>query len=301
MNNKIGLIGLGKMGYNLALNMRDNNISVVGYNRSKGKIEQLEAEGVAVAYSVESLMDQIGDHKIIWLMVPAGDPVDQVLKQLLEYLSPGDIVIDGGNSKYTDTLRRHEILKEQEVFYVDAGTSGGTDGARFGACMMVGGDQEAIDMLDSIFKALCVKDGYQHVGESGTGHYVKMVHNGIEYGMMQAIAEGFDILDKSEFSIDFEKVARVWNNGAIISGYLMEMTQNAFINNDQALSEIKSVIDSSGEGLWTAEEALRLRVSAPVITHALFNRYKSKDKESFADKLIAAQRNEFGGHKLHKK
>jgi len=299
---KIGLIGLGKMGKNLALNMIDHDVEVVGYNRSDDKTKTMVSDGLIPAYSIKELMDQLDDNKkVVWLMVPAGKPVDDNIREITKYMNPGDIIVDGGNSNYKDTLRRNTVLNNEDIFLIDAGTSGGTDGARNGACIMAGGDEEAIEYLENVFTDICVKDGFQHMGKTGSGHYVKMVHNGVEYGMMQAIGEGFEILDESPFELDFKKVSKVWNNGSIISGYLMEMTENAFIHNDNSLASIAPTIDSSGEGLWTAIEALNLRVAAPVITTALFTRFDSKRDNSFRNRLIAAQRNEFGGHKLHKK
>lgn len=297
---QIGLIGLGKMGYNLALNMRDKGVDIRVYNRSKEIVESIGKEGIKTFASIEELVKSLDKPRAIWLMVTAGAAVDQVISSLCEYLEPGDTIIDGGNSRYTDTLRRGRELEEKGFFFVDAGTSGGTGGARYGACMMVGGDTEAVSRLEPMLRLLCVEDGYLHVGERGSGHYVKMVHNGIEYGMMQAIGEGFDILNKSEFSIDFEKVANVWNHGSIIEGYLIEMTKNAFAHHGK-LENIEPIIDALGEGQWTVEEAIRLGVPAPAITSALFVRYGSKDEESFSNKVVAALRNEFGGHPLHKK
>lgn len=297
---QIGLIGLGKMGYNLAMNMRDKGVDIRVYNRSKAVLENISKEGIKTYESLQELVESLEKPRAIWLMVTAGAAVDQVISGLCEYLEPGDTIIDGGNSRYTDTLRRGNELKEKGLFFVDAGTSGGTEGARHGACMMVGGEREAVSRLEEMLKMLCVPDGYLHVGERGSGHYVKMVHNGIEYGMMQAIGEGFDILKKSEFTIDFEKVANVWNHGSIIEGYLIEMTKNAFSHHGK-LENIEPIIDALGEGQWTVEEAIRLGVPAPVITGALFVRYGSKDEEAFSNRVVAALRNEFGGHPLHKK
>lgn len=300
MDLKIGIIGLGKMGSNIALNMKENGFNVVGFNRSNSKTKKIEKKGIEGAYSIESLIDKLSETKIIWLMVPAGKPVDENIDKLIPLLKDGDIIIDGGNSYYKDSLRRYKKLKNKNINYIDVGTSGGTDGARYGASMMVGGDKDAVKKLETVFKAICIKDGYQYMGSPGSGHFVKMIHNGIEYGMMQAIAEGFEILDKSDFNLDYKNVAKVWNNGAIISGYLMEMTQSAFENNSNDLSKLKPIIDHSGEGLWTAQEALDLEVSAPIILNALFNRFESKNSKKFKNKIISAQRNEFGGHKLHK-
>jgi 6-phosphogluconate dehydrogenase len=233
-------------------------------------------------------------------MVTAGPATEAIIEQVTPLLSPGDIIVDGGNSRFTDTLRRGDALKEKGIYFVDAGTSGGTDGARYGACMMVGGDEKAIAILEPYFKVLNVEEGYLHCGKRGSGHYVKMVHNGIEYGMMQAVGEGLEIIRRSEFDVDFEKVANVWNHGSIIAGYLMQMTKQAFENNGM-LEDVIPRIDALGEGQWTVEEAIRLGVSAPVITQSLFIRNASKDDGKFSDRVVAALRNEFGGHALHKR
>lgn len=297
---QIGIIGLGKMGFNLALNMKDNDIDVRAYARNKETLQKINEQGVKTYGEIKELVDSLEKPRAIWIMVTAGAAVDAVIDELLECLSPGDTIIDGGNSRFTDTLRRGDFLEEKGISFVDAGTSGGTGGARNGACIMVGGDDQAVKRLEPVFEALTVPEGYLHVGKRGSGHYVKMVHNGIEYGMMQAIGEGFEILRKSEFEMDFEKVANVWNNGSIITGYLIEMTKNAFKNNGN-LENVLPVIDALGEGQWTVEEAIRLGVPAPVITSSLFVRYASKDPQAFSDRVVAALRNEFGGHTLHKK
>lgn len=295
---KIGIIGLGKMGYNLALNMHDKGYDVQAYNRSNESIDDIIKDGVSGHYTIESLMSALDDRKVVWMMVPAGKAVDSVIGELQPYLKSGDIVIDGGNSKYEDTINRSNSFIKNGIYYLDAGTSGGTDGARNGACIMVGGDKEAVAYLEEFFKAITVIDGFLHTGVSGSGHYVKMIHNGIEYGMMQAIGEGFNILKSSRFDLDYSAVAKVWSNGSIIRGLLMELTEQAFINNGN-LESIIPIIDAHGEGQWTVEEAIRLNVPVPVIANSLFVRYASKDTDKFSDKVVAALRNEFGGHKLH--
>lgn len=295
---KIGMIGLGKMGYNLALNMRDKGFDVQAYNRSNESVDDIIKDGVSGHYTIESLIAALDDRKVIWMMVPAGKAVDSVIGELSPYLKAGDIVIDGGNSKYEDTINRSKSFIENGIYYLDAGTSGGTDGARNGACIMVGGDIEAVGYLKEFFEAITVSDGFLHTGVSGSGHYVKMIHNGIEYGMMQAIGEGFNILKSSRFDLDYSAVAKVWSNGSIIRGLLMELTEQAFINNGN-LESIIPIIDAHGEGQWTVEEAIRLNVPVPVIANSLFVRYASKDTDKFSDKVVAALRNEFGGHKLH--
>lgn len=297
---KIGLIGLGRMGYNLALNLRDKKHEVVVYNRTLEKVKEAEANGLIGAYSLEELVSKLEKPRIIWIMVPAGNPVDEMIDSLLPLLDKEDIIIDGGNSKYKDTLKRYDYLKEKGFNFVDVGTSGGISGARNGACMMIGAEDEVFKIIEPFIKDACVENGYLHTGKNGSGHYVKMVHNGIEYGMLQAMAEGFEILEKSRFDLDYEKVARVWNNGSVIRGWLMELMENAF-SKDPELSTIQGKVHSSGEGLWTVEEALEIGVPAHVITSSLFVRYRSFQEDTFSGKVIAALRNEFGGHKVEKK
>ncbi len=297
---KVGLIGLGKMGYNLALNMRDHKHNVIAYNRSHDKTKSIEGVGIKGAYSIQELCLSFEEQRIIWMMIPSGETVDNMIDELLEFLKPGDILIDGGNSFYKDTIRRSEKLKTVGIHYVDVGTSGGIEGARNGACTMVGGEPEIIDNLGSLFKDISVENGYSYIGEPGSGHYVKMVHNAIEYGMMQAIGEGFELLAASPYDIDFEDVAKVWSNGSIIEGLLMRSVLSAFEKSGK-LEDIQGVVDSSGEGQWAVEEALRLKVSMPVISNALFARFKSVDTEKFSERVVAAMRNEFGGHATHKK
>lgn len=297
---KIGIIGLGKMGYALALNMRDKGVDVLAMNRSGDKVEQIKTEGVKGFDSIEGLMGAFKEHrKVIWLMVPAGDAVDSNIAALFPYLKEKDIIIDGGNSNYKDTIRRYKWLKEKGISYVDIGTSGGTSGARNGACLMVGGDEEPVEYLEPTLKKLALEGGYGYFGASGSGHYVKMIHNGIEYGMMQAIGEGFDILKASEYDLDFEKVSGVWSHGSIIEGLLMRLMHEAF-KEDGKLEAIAGKVDASGEADWTMQEAIRLKVSTPVIAQSLFTRYKSKDADLFSEKCVAALRNQFGGHKTYK-
>jgi len=297
---KIGLIGLGRMGFNLALNMKDHGYDVVVHNRTQSKITDAEKEGLTGAYSLEELVEKLDERKVIWLMLPAGDVVDDMIERLLPLLKGHDIIIDGGNSNYHDTLGRYEALTAKGIDFADCGTSGGISGARNGACTMIGASDEVFAHIEPVFRDICVKDGYLHCGRPGSGHFVKMVHNGVEYGMMQAIGEGFDILDKSEFDLDYEDVARVWSNGSVIRGWLMELAQSAF-SKDAKLSAIKDIIHSSGEGLWTAQEALDLGVPIPVIAGSLFVRFSSEQEEIFSNKVVAALRNEFGGHAVEKK
>ena len=297
---QIGLIGLGRMGYNLALNMRDHGHEVVAYNRSSAKVDEAVKDGMTGAYSLEELVSKLEGRKVIWLMVPNGQPTQDMIDQLLPLMSKHDILIDGGNSNFNDTLRRYEEIKALGIDFVDAGTSGGIEGARNGACSMVGAEDEVFAYIEPLFRDICTTDGYLHCGRVGSGHYVKMVHNGIEYGMMQAIGEGFEIYQKSQFDLDYYKIAKVFNHGSVIRGWLMELTESAFSKSPE-LSDIKDVIGSNGEGLWTVEEALKIKVPVPVIASSLFVRNRSEQEESFSGKVVAALRNEFGGHAVEKK
>jgi len=292
---KIGLVGLGKMGYALALNMNEKGHEVVGYNRSIDKVEAIEKEGLKGAKSLERLVNQLEKPRVIWMMVPAGDPVEEVIQELKLLLDQGDILIDGGNSNYKDTLRRGEELQTLGIHLMDIGTSGGIDGARHGACMMVGGSREDYEKVEKMLQDVCIEDGLAHVGPRGAGHYVKMIHNGIEYGMMQAIGEGFEILQASPFDVDYSQVAQVWRHGSVIRGWLMDLTHQAFIE-DPELSSIKGVVHASGEGLWSVQEALDLSVPVPVISASLFTRYRSQQQDTFSGKVVAGLRNQFGGH-----
>ncbi|MFS3929485.1 decarboxylating 6-phosphogluconate dehydrogenase [Bacillus sp. 1780r2a1] len=297
---KLGLVGLGKMGYNLALNLRDHNHNVVAFDLNKEAVTKMNGEGVEAFDSLEQVIEKLPSPKVVWVMVPAGDATEQTLAQLKGLLNEEDIVIDGGNSNYKESVRRGNDLKEKGIFFFDVGTSGGMEGARNGACTMIGGDKEVFGTIEPLFQDICVENGYLYAGECGSGHYLKMVHNGIEYGMMQAIAEGFEVLEKSQFDYDYEKVARVWNNGSVIRSWLMELTENAF-SKDPKLDEIRGVMQSSGEGKWTVEEALDLQAPTPVIALSLMMRYRSLEEDTFTGKVVAALRNEFGGHSTVKK
>ncbi|MFV9511336.1 phosphogluconate dehydrogenase (NAD(+)-dependent, decarboxylating) [Tepidibacillus sp. LV47] len=297
---KLGMVGLGKMGFNLVLNLLDYGHDVVVFDVNKERMELIGKEGAMIAKDYQDMVQKLDTPRIIWLMIPAGALVDQVIDQFVPYLSQGDILIDGGNSNYKDTLRRAKQLKEKGIHFVDVGTSGGMEGARKGACLMIGGDQEVFHRLEPIFKDISVENGYLYTGEVGSGHFLKMVHNGIEYGMMQAIAEGFEILEKSPFKYDYQEVARVWNHGSVIRGWLMELMEHAF-SKEPKLESIKGVMYSSGEGKWTVETALDLQTAAPVIALSLMMRYRSLEEDTFAGKVVAALRNEFGGHAVEKK
>lgn len=297
---KIGLIGLGKMGYALAQNMRDKKIDVVVYDVQPSTVNQLKNEGFETAVNYADLVSKLPTPRVIWLMVPSGKIVESVISDVSQLLHQGDILIDGGNSMYLDSIRRYEQLKTLSIQFVDCGTSGGTEGARNGACLMVGGEIETVKQIEPLFLAIAQKDGYEYMGKPGSGHFVKMVHNGIEYGMMQAIGEGFELMNASDFNLDFEKVAKVWANGSIIEGLLMRNTRDAF-KKDGHLDNLVGRVDDSGEGQWMVETALKHKVALPVITQSLYSRYKSKDDLKFSEKVVAAIRNEFGGHGVYKK
>ncbi|MHC5269797.1 phosphogluconate dehydrogenase (NAD(+)-dependent, decarboxylating) [Enterococcus sp. LJL98] len=297
---EIHLIGLGKMGFNIAINLLEKGHSVKAFDQNKEIAKALEAQGGIFYSSVEELLTENEEQKIVWLMLPAGAITNTVMDECLTLLNPGDILIDGGNSKYTDSKTNNEKFKEKEIAFFDVGTSGGVSGARNGACMMIGGNREVFQTIEPIFTSLCVENGYLFCGEAGSGHYLKMIHNGIEYGMMQAIGEGFNILHHSEYDYDLEGVAKVFNHGSVIRSWLMELTEN-LLSDDAQLSEIEGVIASSGEGKWTVEEVLRLELSAPVITQSLLTRYASTDQEKYGEKVIASLRNQFGGHAMTKK
>lgn len=295
---KIRLIGLGKMGYNIALNMQEHKYEVLGYDVNEVVRKQIEKYGVKTVNNLSALFSNREEKIVVWLLIP-NQIVDKVLEQIMPYLKQGDIVVDGGNSNYNISMKRYENLKEKGISFVDLGTSGGINGARHGACLMFGGDKETFDYLEPVLKDISVKSGYGYMGTSGSGHFVKMVHNGIEYGMMQAIGEGFELIEKSKFDLDFQKIAKVWNNGSIIESSLIGNIENAF-SKDANLDSIEGKVDDSGEGMWMIEEALKNKVSMPVISNSLFARYKSKDDLKFSEKVVSAMRNEFGGHAIYK-
>ncbi|WP_432777100.1 phosphogluconate dehydrogenase (NAD(+)-dependent, decarboxylating) [Brevibacillus gelatini] len=297
---KLAILGLGKMGYNLTLNLLSHQHEVVAYDVDSSRAEELSREGAIPAASVEDAVAKLEAPRVIWLMVPAGEIVDQLVDQLSALLSPGDIVIDGGNSHYKQSVERYERLKAKGIHFLDVGTSGGMEGARHGACMMIGGDREAFAHIEPMIRDINVDKGYLYTGEAGSGHFLKMIHNGIEYGMMQAIGEGFEVLAKSQYDYDFAEVARVWANGSVIRGWLMDLTERAF-RKDAKLDGIRGVMHSSGEGKWTLETALDLQAATPVIAMSLLMRYRSLDEDTFHGKVVAALRNEFGGHAVEKK
>lgn len=296
---QVGIIGLGKMGFNLALNLKRNKYQVVAQDVNTDFVSKIGQEGIETAYTVEEFCQKLTERRVIWLMVPAGEIVDGVITSLLPYLSKNDIIIDGGNSNYNDSKRRYAQLKEHGIDFLDCGTSGGTSGALNGACTMIGGDAAVFDYVANVFKDISVENGFLYTGAAGSGHFTKMVHNGIEYGMMQSIAEGFEVFEHSEFDIDFQKTAKLFNHGSVVRSWLMELTENAF-SKDARLDRIKGIMHSSGEGKWTLETALDLGVPTPVIALSIMMRYRSQMSDTFSGKVVAALRNEFGGHAVEK-
>lgn len=296
---KVGLIGLGKMGLNLGKNLIDHGHSVAASDLNAAVVTEIKEYGAEGYSSNAELIQSLDTPRVLWIMVPH-HVVDAVLNEITPLLSAGDVVIDGGNSHYKDSLRRYEQLKASGVYFMDAGTSGGVEGARHGACYMIGGDPEAWEIAEPIFRDTAVENGYLYAGKAGSGHFLKMVHNGIEYGMMASIGEGFAVLEKSDYDFDFEKVARVWNHGSVIRSWLMKLAEQAF-SKDANLDHILGVMHSSGEGKWTVEAALDLQVSIPVIAMSLLQRYRSMEDDTFNGKVVAALRNEFGGHAVERK
>lgn len=296
---KVGIVGLGKMGLNLALNLSDKQVEVVGYDVFEEARKNAAEKNLHVSQSLDELLDQLGDEKIVLLSVPAGEITNSLVKILLEKLHPGDIIIDSGNSYYKDSVKNYHLAKEKGIEFLDCGTSGGMEGARNGACLMIGGEKETFDKVEELFKTLACENGYLYTGKPGSGHYLKMIHNGIEYGMMQAIGEGFDILNASDYDYDFEKVASVWNHGSVIRSWLMELVEKSF-KEDPKLENIRGVVGASGEGKWTVEEALDLNIPVPVIASSLFVRSASQIEDSFSAKVVSTMRNQFGGHHVVK-
>lgn len=288
------MIGLGKMGLNLALNLTDNGHRVIGYDPGNVSTSQFETEA-----SLREVVEALTAPRVIWVMVPAGDVTEHVLTDLHALLSPGDIVIDGGNSNYKASIQRAKHFEDKLIYFFDVGTSGGMEGARHGACTMIGGDMEAFGKIETLFRDVSTDNGYLYAGPAGSGHFLKMIHNGIEYGMMQAIAEGFEIIEKSPYEYDLEQVARVFNHGSVVRSWLMELTESAF-SKDAKLDEIKGIMHASGEGKWTVETALEYGVPAPVIAMSLMMRQRSLETDTFSGKVVAALRNEFGGHAVEK-
>jgi 6-phosphogluconate dehydrogenase len=285
---KLGIVGLGRMGGNMTERLRRAGHEVQTYTRS----------GAGTAASLEELVSQLDEPRVVWLMIPAGAPTEEAVTTLFGRVAPGDVIVDGGNSNFRDSQRRAAAAAERGIRFLDAGVSGGVWGLENGYCLMVGGDGEAVAVVEPVLRALAPKDGYAHVGPAGAGHFVKMVHNGIEYGLMQSYAEGFEILKASELSLDLTEIAGIWRYGSVVRSWLLELLHDALEREGSDLAGIKGYVEDSGEGRWTVHEAIAEDVPAPVITAALFARFASRQDESFAAKVNAALRNEFGGHAL---
>ena len=297
---RLAMIGLGRMGGNMTERLMKGGHEVVAFDRTPATVQKYEALGAKGAHTLREVVDNLKAPRIVWIMVPAGKPVDDTIAELLSGLSKGDVIIDGGNSNFHDTMRRAADLATKGIHFVDSGTSGGIWGLANGYCLMIGASEESFKLCEPIFKTLAPKDGYARMGPPGSGHYVKMVHNGIEYGMLQAYAEGYEILHASkEFKLDLHEIAAVWNHGSVVRSWLNELAETAF-EKDIDLKDLRGYVEDSGEGRWTVQEAIDLDVPAPVITLSLLTRLRSRQQDSFSAKVIAALRNEFGGHAVKK-
>jgi 6-phosphogluconate dehydrogenase len=299
---QIGMVGLGRMGMNMARRLLKGRHSVVAWNRTPAKVKEITKAGASGVHTLSELADFLKTPRVVWIMLPAGEPTEEAIDALKGLLEKGDTIVEGGNSFYKDDVRRFNELRKLGINYMDAGVSGGIWGLKEGYCLMLGGDLKTYRKLLPILKTLAPKDGYLFCGPAGAGHFVKMVHNGIEYGMMSAYGEGFEIMNASLYAehMDFSKVARLWNRGSVVRSWLLELAEEAF-KKDPRLSGIEAYVEDSGEGRWTVMQAVESAVPAPVITASLFQRFHSREKDSFSDRLLAALRNEFGGHAVKKK
>ena len=295
---EIGLYGLGRMGGNMVRRLvQSGEHRVVAGNRSSGPVDQAVQDGAEGAYSMEELVEKLSPPRTIWTMVPAGDVTEQALLKFADMMDDDDILIDGGNSYFRDSIRRAEMLKEKIIRFMDAGTSGGGWGLQVGYCLMVGGDSSAYEHVEPALKTLAPENGYAYLGDAGAGHFTKMVHNGVEYGMMQAYAEGFEILHKSRYDYDLRAICSLWNQGSVVRSWLLELAERAF-EKDAKLDSIRGYVEDSGEGRWTVMEAIDESVPVNAIAGSLFARFASRQDDSFAMKVIAALRGQFGGHAI---
>jgi 6-phosphogluconate dehydrogenase len=296
---ELGFVGLGRMGMNMVRRLQRDRHRVVTYDRSPEVVKESVREGAIASASLKDLVAQLTPPRAVWVMVPAGDPTESTIRELAGFLEAGDVVIDGGNSYFKDDARRARELQPKGIHYLDAGTSGGIWGLKVGYCLMVGGEREVFTRLEPIFTTLAPDNGYAFMGAAGAGHYVKMIHNGIEYGMMQAYAEGFELLSKSDFNLDLTKIADLWMNGSVVRSWLLELAASA-LQQDPQLEQIKGYVEDSGEGRWTVLDAIEKAVPTPVLTASLYTRFRSRQQDSFADRMLAALRNAFGGHAVRK-
>lgn len=295
----IGFVGLGKMGMNMVTRLSQGGHRVVAYDRTADLITQAESKGATGATSLEDLISKLPKPRAVWVMVPSGDPTEETIRHLGTILEKDDIVIDGGNTKFHDDVRRAADLQKRSIHYVDAGTSGGIWGLQIGYCLMVGGGKGPVTHLGPIFTTLAPENGWAHVGGHGAGHYVKMVHNGIEYSMMQGYAEGFELMSKSEYNLDLGNIADLWMHGSVVRSWLLELAAGA-LKDDPKLDQLKGYVQDSGEGRWMLMDALDKDVPVPTLSTALFTRFRSRQEESFSEKMLAALRNAFGGHSVRR-
>ncbi len=297
---QLGFVGLGRMGLNMVTRLVRGGHEIVAYDRSAEAIARAESAGARGVASLEALPAALTAPRGVWVMVPAGAPTESTIAALGNLLSAGDAIVDGGNTNFHDDVRRAEALSAKHIHYVDAGVSGGIWGLQEGYCLMVGGEADVCKRLEPIFLTLAPKDGYLHVGDHGAGHYVKMIHNGIEYGLMQAYAEGFELMHASAYTIDLAAVAALWNHGSVVRSWLLELAARALAE-DAGLSGLEGYVEDSGEGRWTVQDAIERAVPLPVITAALFTRFRSREDNPFAERMLAALRNQFGGHPVKKR
>lgn len=295
---ELGLIGLGRMGASMAQRLLTGGHRIVAYDRNPEAVREVAKVGATGIGSLEELVGKLAPPRAVWLMLPAGSPVEETIQSLAPLLSPSDVIIDGGNSYYKDSVRRAASLKKQRLHFLDVGTSGGIWGLKMGYCLMIGGEEEVFRRLEPIFQTLAPEEGYAYMGPSGAGHFAKMVHNGIEYGLLQAYAEGFELLHASPYEFDLARLARLWNRGSVIRSWLLELTEKALVA-DPGLASVKGYVEDSGEGRWTVLEAVERGVPLPVISLSLLSRFRSRQEESFGAKVIAALRREFGGHSVY--
>ena len=293
---ELGFIGLGRMGKNMVLRLLEGKHRIVAWDRDSDPIREVEAKGATGAANPADLVSKLRDRpRAVWVMIPAGDPTEQVLRDLAPLLEAGDAIVDGGNSYYKDSVRRGEWLAQRRIDFVDSGTSGGIWGRTEGFCLMVGGPEETCRRLEPLFRTLAPKDGYARVGPGGAGHFTKMVHNGIEYGLMQAYAEGFEILNASSYKLDLRTISALWQHGSVVRSWLLELAAGAF-QEDPKLEHVRGYVEESGEGRWTVMEAIDRAVPAPALMLALATRFRSRQSDSFQGKVLAALRHKFGGH-----
>jgi 6-phosphogluconate dehydrogenase len=298
---KLGFVGLGKMGGNMVHRIhRDSDHEVVAFDFSEEAVSAAEGHGATGASSLEDVVAKLDAPRLVWLMVPAGDPTQQTVDKLAELLEPGDTIVDGGNSNWHDDVRRASELDAQGIHYIDVGTSGGVWGLEVGYCMMVGGHEQSVERLAPILDVLAPPDGWRHFGDAGAGHFVKMVHNGVEYGIMQAYAEGFELMHKSKFPIELKEVAGLWNRGSVVRSWLCELAENAFEAEGNDLEGLKGHVSDSGEGRWTIVDAIDHDVPTPVITASLYARFYSRGEGDYTHRVLAALRNQFGGHAVER-